>query len=167
MIDTPTSPPPLSSKADLSGLVAAIGRASAEDSLTNLLSSEQWELLAGYLLALQLAPGQVLFTRGSGDRTLYLVENGSLSVHYEDHKQRLRLAIVGPGSIVGEGAFFSHQPRSATVQASAPSTLWSLSALRHAELGNRQPAIALQVAMAAGAVLAKRLADRRRRIAAT
>ena len=80
---------------------------------------------------------------------------------------RLRLVIVGPGSMVGEGAFFSHQPRSATVQAGAPSKLWSLPALRFTELCNRQPAVALHLAMAAGAVLAKRLGNRRRRIAAT
>ena len=42
-----------------------------------------------------------------------------------------------------------------------------LSALRFTELSNRQPAIALGVAMGAGAVLAKRLGNRRRRVAAT
>ena len=109
----------------------------------------------------------MLFAKGTNDRTLYLVESGSLSVHFEDEKQRLRLAIVGPGSMVGEGAFFSHQPRSATVQAGAPSKLWSLPALRFTELCNRQPAVALHLAMAAGAVLAKRLGNRRRRIAST
>ncbi len=158
---------PAATRADLGRLVAAIHQATADDSMTNMLSSEQWELLSGYLLPVQLTAGQVLFAQGSNDRTLYLVESGSLSVHYEDSKQRLRLAIVGPGTLVGEGAFFSHRPRSATVQAGVPSLVWALSALRHAELGNRQPAVALQIAMAAGAVLAKRLGDRRRRIAAT
>jgi hypothetical protein len=33
------------------------------------------------------------------------VESGTLSVHYQDEKERLRLAVVGPGSVVGEGAF--------------------------------------------------------------
>ena len=154
-------------KADLRGLIDAIAQATAEDSMNNVLTSEQWELLSAYLLPVHLAAGQVLFAQGTNDRTLYLVESGSLSVHFEDEKQRLRLAIVGPGSLVGEGAFFSHRPRSATVQAGAPSKLWSLPALRHAELSNRQPAVALQLAMAAGAVLAKRLGNRRRRIAAT
>ncbi|AVP56321.1 Crp/Fnr family transcriptional regulator [Pulveribacter suum] len=154
-------------KADLRGLIDAITHAAAEDSMNNLLTTEQWDLLAAYLLPVHLAAGQVLFSQGSNDRTLYLVESGSLSVHFEDDKQRLRLAIVGPGSLVGEGAFFSHRPRSATVQAGAASKLWSLPALRHAELGNRQPAVALQLAMAAGAVLAKRLGSRRRRIAST
>ena len=75
--------------------------------------------------------------------------------------------MVAPGSVLGEGAFFSHRARSATVQASAPCKLWGLTALRFTELSNRQPAIALSLVMAAGAVLAKRLGNRRRRIAAT
>jgi len=158
---------PSTSKQDLQGLVQAISQAASDDSMNNLLSQEQWDLLSPYLLPLSMPAGQVLFAQGVNDRTLYLVENGSLSVHYEDDKSRLRLAIVGPGSVVGEGAFFSHRPRSATVQTAAPSKLWSLTALRFTELANRQPAIALQLAMAAGAVLAKRLGNRRRRVAAT
>ena len=158
---------PSSSKVDLTGLVQAIAQAASDDSLNNVLAPEQWDLLSAYLLPVTLTAGQVLFAQGTMDRTLYLVESGSLSVHFEDEKQRLRLAIVCPGSVVGEGAFFSHRPRSATVQAGAPCKLWSLPALRFTELGNRQPAVALQLAMAAGAVLAKRLGNRRRRIAAT
>ncbi len=165
---SPAAPPSSSSSApQLQGLVQAIAQAVAEDSVSNLLSREQWELLGPYLLPLSMPAGQVLFVQGENDRTLYLVESGSLSVHYEDEKERLRLAIVGAGSIVGEGAFFSHRPRSATVQTASASRLWSLTALRFTELSNRQPAIALQLAMAAGAVLAKRLGNRRRRIAAT
>jgi len=163
---TPATPSS-ASKVDLRGLVQAIAQASAEDSMNNVLTADQWELLSHYLLPLSLSAGQVLFAQGTTDRTLYLLESGSLSVHYEDEKQRLRLAIVGPGSVVGEGAFFSHRPRSATVQAGAPCTLWSLPALRFAELSNRQPAVALALAMASGAVLAKRLGNRRRRVAAT
>lgn len=152
---------------DLQGLVSAIAQASAEDSLSNPLSAAQWEALSAYLQPCILAAGQVLFAQGANDRTLYLIESGSLSVHYEDEKARLRLAIVASGSVVGEGAFFSHRPRSACVQAAAPCKLWGLTALRFTELGNRHPAIALALAMAAGAVLAKRLRNRRRRVAAT
>ncbi len=154
-------------KVDLHGLIDAITQASADDSMTNPLTPAQWDVLSSYLLPVVLPAGQILFSQGSNDRTLYLVESGSLSVHYQDEKERLRLAIVGPGSVVGEGAFFSHRARSATVQASAPSKLWSLTAIRYTELSNRQPAIALGLVMATGAVLAKRLGNRRRRVAAT
>lgn len=152
---------------DLQGLISTLGQASAEDSMSDPFSPAQWSALAPYLQQCTLAPGQVLFTRGASDRTLYLIESGSLSVHYEDDKERLRLAIVGSGSVVGEGAFFSHRPRSASVQAAAASKLWGLTTLRFAELSNRQPALALGLAMAAGSVLARRLSNRRRRVAAT
>ena len=160
-------PMPVASKVDLKGLIDAIAQTTAEDSMTNPLTAAQWEVLSSYLLPVVLPAGQVLFSQGATDRTLYLVESGSLSVHYQDEKERLRLAIVGPGSGVGEGAFFSMRRRSATVQASAPTRLWTLTALRFTELTNRQPAIALGLAMSAGAVLAKRLGIRRRRVAAT
>ena len=158
---------PVVSKLDLQGLLDAIAQASADDSMTNPLTPAQWDILSSYLLPVVLPAGQILFSQGATDRTLYLVESGSLSVHYQDEKERLRLAIVGPGSVVGEGAFFSHRSRSATVQASAPCKLWSLTAIRFTELTNRQPAIALGLVMAAGAVLAKRLGNRRRRVAST
>ena len=160
-------PTPVVSKVDLQGLIDAIAQASADDSMTNPLTQAQWDILSSYLLPVFMPAGQVLFTQGATDRTLYLVESGSLSVHYQDEKERLRLAIVGAGSVVGEGAFFSHRSRSATVQASAPCKLWSLTAIRFTELSIRQPAIALGLVMAAGAVLAKRLGNRRRRVAAT
>ena len=160
-------PTPVVSKVDLQGLIDAIAQANADDSMTNPLTPAQWDVLSSYLLPVVLPAGQVLFNQGATDRTLYLVESGSLSVHYQDEKERLRLAIVGAGSVVGEGAFFSHRTRSATVQASGPCKLWSLPAIRVTELANRQPAIALGLAMAAGGVLAKRLGNRRRRVAAT
>ena len=158
---------PIASKIDLTGLLSAIAQADADDSMSNPLTPAQWDTVSAYLQPYAVPVGHVLFSQGATDRTLYLVESGSLSVHYQDEKERLRLAIVGPGSVAGEGAFFSMRPRSATVQASAPTKLWTLTALRFTELTNRQPAIALGLAMAAGAVLAKRLGNRRRRVAAT
>jgi CRP-like cAMP-binding protein len=161
------APLPPSVKLDLSGLINALVQASAEDSMSNPLSAAQWDILSAYLQPVTLAAGHTLFNQGASERSLYFIENGSLSVHYQDEKERLRLAIVTAGSVVGEGAFFSHRPRSATVQATAPCKLWSLTAIRFTELSNRQPAIALQLVMAVGAVIAKRMANRRRRIATT
>jgi CRP/FNR family transcriptional regulator, cyclic AMP receptor protein len=159
--------PDLSVQHDLGGLVQAIAMAQADDGMTNPLTPEQWNVVSHYLQPCFLSQGQVLFAQGTLDRTLYFVESGSLSVHYEDAQGKLRLAMVGAGSVLGEGAFFSHRPRSATVQANGPCKLWSLPALRFTELANRQPAIALGIAMACGSVVSKRLANRRRRVAAT
>ena len=147
------------------GLILAITQATEEDSVLNPLAPAQWEIASAYLQPMNLGPSQILFSKDAPERTLSFVESGSLSVHFEDSKQRLRIAIVKPGSVVGEGAFFSHRPRSATVQANEASKVWTLTALRFTELANRQPAIALALSMAAGAVMAKRLGSSRRRAA--
>jgi CRP/FNR family cyclic AMP-dependent transcriptional regulator len=154
-------------KFDIQDLIHAIAHARVADLMPLQLTAAQWDGLALYLQPLALSPGQVLFKQGAADRTLYLIESGNLSVHYEDEQGEVRLAIVGAGSAVGEGSFFSRMPRSATVQAGMSTRLWSLSPLRFGELSNRKPELALAVAMAAGAVVAKRLANRRRRDAVT
>ena len=123
-------------------------------------------MLAPYLVPVNLSGSEVLFAEGTLDRNLYMVESGSLSVHYQDSKERIRLALVGPGSLVGKGPF-AHRPRRATVQAAAPSRLWCLTAMRYSELANRQPALGLALVTMAGQVLARRSADSRRRVAST
>lgn len=154
-------------KFDVQGLVQAIAQNQTNDRFGCSLSTAQWDLLGSYLQPFALMQGQVLIEQAALDRTLYLVETGSLSVHYEDDKGRVRLAIVGPGCVVGEGAFFSHMPRSATVQAGAHCKIWSLTPIRFAELSNRHPAVALGVAMALGSVVARRLVNKPKRVAVT
>jgi CRP/FNR family transcriptional regulator, cyclic AMP receptor protein len=154
-------------KFDVQGLVRAIEHNHSNDSFTPTLTPVQWDLLGTYLQPFAVLQGQVLIEQNAHDRTLYLVESGGLTVHYEDAKGRLRLALVGPGSAVGEGAFFTRLPRSATVQAASPSKVWSLTPIRFSELSNRQPALALEVAMALGSLVSRRLANKPKRIAVT
>ena len=159
--------PLFSNKQDIRGLIEAFVHNHGEDALSRTVTPTQWEALANYMQPFSLAQSQVLITQGSQDRTLYFVESGSLSVHYEDASDRIRLAIVGAGSVLGEGGLFSHMPRNATVQASTPCKLWCLTPMRFLELGNRHSPIALELTVALGAVLAKRLYNRPRRVAVT
>ena len=152
---------------DVADLARAVSANESNDSLPCRLSAVQWATLGAYLQPFPMWAGQALITQGAQDRTVYLIESGTLSVHYEDTKGRVRLAIVGPGSVVGEGAFFSHRPRSATVQAASAARIWSLTPLRFTELANRQPALALELVMGLGAVVSRRLANRPKRIAVT
>jgi CRP-like cAMP-binding protein len=154
-------------KFDVHALVRAIERNVSNDSFAPALTAVQWEMLGSYLQPSELKPGQVLISQNGTDRTLYLIESGSLAVHYEDSKGRVRLAVVEPGSAVGEGAFFTRQPRSATVQAAAPTKLWCLTPLRFTELSNRQPALALEIAMALGSLVSRRLLNKPKRAAVT
>lgn len=152
---------------DVHGLVAAIAQNTTDDVFKPAITPQQWEVLGTYLQPFALNNGQVLIEQNANDRTVYIVESGSLTVHYQDTKGRLRLAAVGPGSAVGEGAFFTRQPRNATVQAASACHIWSLTPIRFTELGNRQPNLALEVAMALGALVSRRLANRPKRVAVT
>lgn len=154
-------------KFDVQGLVQAIEQNASNDSFAPALTPVQWEMLGSYLQPAELKTGQVLMAQNATDRALYIIERGSLTVHYEDSKGRVRLAVVGPGSAVGEGAFFTRQPRSATVQAAAPTKLWCLTPLRFTELSNRQPNLALEIAMALGSLVSRRLVNKPKRAAVT
>lgn len=152
---------------DIQVLIHAIKNNKSTDSFAPALTPAQWDLLAGYLQPFALNKGDKLIEQGSVDRTLYLVEAGTLSVHYEDAKGRLRLAMVESGSAVGEGAFFSRLPRTATVQAATPAKVWCLTSIRFGELSNRQPAVALEMAMGLGSLVSRRLMNKPRRVAVT
>lgn len=154
-------------KFDVQGLIKAVGHNHSIDAFSPALTAPQWELLGAYLQPFSLEQGQVLIERNSVDRTLYVIESGSLSVHFEDRKGRVRLAIIAPGSAVGEGAFFTRNPRVATVQAASPSKLWCLTAIRFAELSNRHPDVALEIAMALGSLVSRRLVNKPKRVAVT
>lgn len=152
---------------DVQGLVKAVAANDTNDSFRPALNPAQWELLGTYMQPFALMTGQVLIEQNASDRTVYMVESGTLTVHYQDDKGRVRLATVGPGSAVGEGAFFTRQPRNATVQAGSPCKIWSLTPIRFTELTNRQPNLALEVAMALGSLVSRRLSNRPKRVAVT
>ncbi|MDB5900357.1 MAG: signal transduction protein : sensor, cNMP-binding domain-like protein [Ramlibacter sp.] len=152
---------------DVQGLVHASAHNQTSDAFHPGFNSKQWELFGTYLQPFAATQGQVLIQQNASDRTVYLVETGQLTVHYEDDKGRLRLATVEAGSAVGEGAFFSRQPRAATVQVASTGKVWSMSPIRFTELSNRQPQIALEVAMALGSLVSRRLANRPKRVAVT
>ena len=154
-------------KFDIQGLIKAVGHNHSIDAFSPALTAPQWEVLSAYLQPFSLEQGQVLFEKDGVDRTLFIIESGSLSVHFEDRKGRLRLAIVAAGSAVGEGAFFTRNPRVATVQAASPSKLWCLAPIRFAELSNRHPEVALEIAMALGSLVSRRLVNKPKRVAVT
>ncbi|HEY8356383.1 MAG TPA: cyclic nucleotide-binding domain-containing protein [Ramlibacter sp.] len=152
---------------DVQGLVQAIAQNSGPDAFQPTLAPKQWELLGTYLQPFAVKQGQVLIEQNAADRTVYFVEAGQLTVHYEDDRNRLRLASVNAGSAVGEGAFFTRLPRTATVQAASAAKIWSLTPIRFTELSNRQPQLALEIALALGSLVSRRLANRPKRVAVT
>ncbi|MEO7129158.1 MAG: cyclic nucleotide-binding domain-containing protein [Rhodoferax sp.] len=156
---------PSFAKFQVQDLNAAIAQNQNYDALPLTLSASEWAPLIGYLQPFTLAQDQVLIEQDAMDRTLYFVESGTVSVHREDGDGAMTLALVGAGSVLGEGSFFSSLSRKASAIGSSPCRLWSLTVNRFLELATRQPALALRVTLALGAVLAKRVENSPRRAA--
>lgn len=152
---------------DILNLAQAMRMSSALDAVPMNLADTQWRTLADFLQPVSLRQGQVLIEQGVKDRTVYLVASGSLTVHFEDDRDRIRVAVVSAGSLLGEGAFFSHLPRSATVHAGSACKLWCLTPLRFRELSTRHPEVALDLTVAMSAVLARRMYNKPKRVAVT
>ena len=161
------APLPTSLRFDIRGLATAIAHSHASDALRCQFTAVQWDVLAAFMQPFALQPGQSLIEQGAADQTLYFIESGTLSVHCQDAKGRIRLAMVAAGSVIGEGAFFSRLPRSATVQATNACQVWCLTAMRFKELASRHSPVALELSLAIGGVMAKRLYNRPKRVAVT
>ena len=101
------------------------------------------------------------------DRKLYFLESGSLKVEIKTAAGFTQLAILAPGTVVGEGSFFSHLSRSSSVIAYSDCKVWELSTDGFALLSKQHPTVALALSMALGAIIATRMHDMSMRIAVT
>jgi CRP/FNR family transcriptional regulator, cyclic AMP receptor protein len=154
-------------KADLARLRDAVNANSGEDTLGRFMPASAWDVLAEYLTDEKVERGHVLIAQGALDRTLYFVESGVLRVHRGHSNAELQLAILGPGSVVGEGTFFSHIERNATVMATQAAVLWCLTPRRFEVMCKKHPEAALSLAMALGAVVSTRMLHVARKITVT
>jgi CRP/FNR family cyclic AMP-dependent transcriptional regulator len=151
----------------IQNLSRAIADNNSNDAFALTLNVQQWETLAGYLQPIDTGVGDVLIEQGTHDRSVYFLEGGAISVHRVSSKEQMKLAVLMPGSVVGEGSFFSREPHSANVVVTGAGRVWRLTAIRFAEMSNRQPNLALEIAMGLGAVIAKRMGHGSKRVAVT
>jgi CRP-like cAMP-binding protein/Fe-S-cluster-containing hydrogenase component 2 len=74
--------------------------------------------LAQAVRVLHVEPNKVLIRQGEIHHSLYLVDEGQLRVSIRNQGgSELNLSVLGPGDIVGETAFITKRPRTATVRA--------------------------------------------------
>ena len=141
---------------DINELVSAVQSLNAEDAFRPRLGFEQWRLLSQYLTPHELRGGESLFRQGDADRSVYLLARGTLQMFSTGPVRRV--AVLRPGSIVGEAMLFLDAPHAASVEAMTPSFVWALRMPRFEELAQRVPPLAIELLRAAGATLARRLA---------
>ncbi len=142
---------------DITTLVQAVQTLNASDAFKAGLGVQHWQTLEPYLARHKVRAGELLIRQGDTDRVAYFLEQGNLQVFaIGGAPGRNRIAILRPGSLVGEGGLFAEVPRSANVEAMTPCVVWGLAPARMEELCARAPALALILLRAAGAVMALR-----------
>ena len=142
---------------DIAGLINAVQTLNADDAFRPRLTHEQWRVLSQYLSRHEMRAGELLIRQGESDRAMYLLEQGSLQVYATRAPPGTRIAILRPGSAVGELSLFVDGARGANVETMTPCVVWVLRGPRVEELAQRVPALALEVLRAAGAVMAVRM----------
>ncbi len=142
---------------DITPLVQAVQTLNASDAFKAGLGAQHWQMLEPFLARHKVRAGDLLIRQGDTDRSAYFLEQGNLQVFARGGPPgRNRIAILRPGSLVGEPGLFAEVARGANVEAMTPCVVWALSASRLEELCARSPALALLLLRAAAAVLAIR-----------
>lgn len=154
-------------ESDVRGLVAAISRNTEDGALGRYLESHRWSVLARYVKPSSLERGHLLIAQGDKDRKIFFLESGDLKVDMKTNAGLVHLAILGPGTVVGEGSFFSHVTRNASVAVYSDCKLWELDPASFIELSRDHPSVALALTLALGGVLSARMSDLTKRLAIT
>jgi CRP/FNR family transcriptional regulator, cyclic AMP receptor protein len=143
---------------EFSELLQALQTLNAEDAFKARLSIDQWRMVGTYLTRHEIRTGDLLIKQGEGDRSMYFLGSGTLQVFMTGGPPGSnKVAILRPGSVVGELGIFVDGPRTANVEAMTPCVVWALRGPRLEELTQRQPSMALELVRAAGAVMAVRM----------
>lgn len=107
-------------------------------------SQEENALLKKYFTHIEVPEGQVLYRQGEAAHDLIYLGKGKLSVFLEyETKNQVRLTQIKEGAIVGEMGLFLQEPRSATVVATEPSIIYTLSDTNLNKLYLEQPALGI------------------------
>jgi SulP family sulfate permease len=143
--------------------IAAIGPVPAIDLLIGVLKDRTLaETLLPYLERLKVATGDRLIEQGAPSSDIFFVEDGRAAVMLASGNERVQLATIGSGAIVGEMAFYLGKARSASVVAEAPLVVWRLSAENLARLEAESPATLIRFHRGMAEILAQRLAGANR-----
>lgn len=113
-----------------------------------------------YTEPVALKAGDYLVRQGEVSDDLYFIETGQVTAQLETSDGKtLRLRTMGPGTIVGEVAFYLGVPRSASVIADSPTTGYRLSKAGLAAMKRERPEIAAVFHEFIAHRLAERVAD--------
>ncbi len=130
-----------------SEVVELLGRVPA----FSTLEQSDLERIAEVAVPREFVPGEVVFREGDASDTCYVVRSGRLrAVRSHGDGRTITLATFGPGDIFGELAMFEDERRSATVEASEPTSVVGVLGPDMRRLMGEHPAIATRLVVALG-----------------
>jgi sulfate permease, SulP family len=122
------------------------------------LDAEQCETLDTYLIERTFDGGEALFEEGDTDCSMFLLGNGlaDISVSIGENR-RHRVGTASRGTVIGEISLLDGRPRSATVEATGPLTVYELTAEAFDRMLENDPQLSVRVQAGLARILAERL----------
>jgi uncharacterized protein YhbP (UPF0306 family) len=90
------------------------------------LPQEEIETLAAKLQTMQLDAGDVIVRQGAPADKFFIIVDGEVNVEIEQDGETKRVATLSSGQFFGEMAILRDTPRTATVRAAGPTTLFAM-----------------------------------------
>jgi SulP family sulfate permease len=145
-------------------IIAAYQGASTEaDSLRGWLakalgSAEHAEALAALCHRFEVRAGDIIARQGEPSNSMHFILDGRVGIVVDmGDGHAVRVRSLGRHTTIGEMGLISGRPRSATIEAEAPSVLYELSLDRFNEIKRAQPALGQALLSYVIAVMAERL----------
>ena len=109
------------------------------------LSPEERVALLGQLDTRLFEPGELLIARDQQADSIFLLASGTVSISVPEEGERLVLATLGPGEVVGEMSLVLRRPASADVTALYPTVAYELSSDKLRTLMRTYPALLVEL----------------------
>lgn len=120
-------------------------------------TANEWNKLLSHTKLHPFGAGEVVIKQGDLDRSLFFVGSGTLDVAVTSAGGVELLAHIGPGSVIGEQAFFDGQPRSANVTGVTDGVLLHIGFKEYEKFGKAEQAQSRDLLNALARVLSTRL----------
>jgi CRP-like cAMP-binding protein len=112
--------------------------------LFSTLTLEQLASIDRLMVTRHYVKGESVFRRGDVGGELYVVVDGEIRIHLDHDGREVTLARQSSGSVLGEMSVFDDQPRSASAQAMAASTVRVLRRDRLQAIVHEHPEVLLE-----------------------
>jgi CRP/FNR family cyclic AMP-dependent transcriptional regulator len=122
-------------------------------------NAAEWQAFLDCAEVREAKAGVTVISRGTQERTLYVILRGELEVmaHSSDGVSFGRIARLGAGAVVGEQAFFDGAPRSAGAWSVGDSVLAAITPEQFAAFAKENPGPGYDFLFALGRILSLRL----------